>query len=64
MENPARPANSDTSSSHGTAPPGKISLAMNRMNFRSVIVIGMPISGQRLSGWPMMVCNNIRRPAA
>ena len=35
-------------------------LAMNRMNFRSVIVIGMPISGQRLSGWPMMVCNNIR----
>ena len=50
MENPARPANSDTSSSHGTAPPGKISLAMNRMNFRSVIVIGMPISGQRFSG--------------
>ncbi len=51
------------SSSQGIAPPGKISLAMNRMNFRSVIVIGMPISGQRLSGCPMIVCSTIRPSA-
>jgi hypothetical protein len=49
-----------TSSSLGTAPPGKISAAMNRMNFRSLMVIGMPISGQRLSGCPMIVCKTIR----
>ena len=49
-ENPAPVEYSTTSSSQGTEPPGKISVAMNRMNRRSVMVIGMPISGQRFSG--------------
>ena len=60
--NPAWLDNSTMFSSPGTEPPGKISLAMKRMNFRSDITIGMPSSGHFLSGCPRIAWSRNRPP--